>query len=106
MRDQQRTGDQQKTNDADSLSAAHHDAVSAPDVQPVKTCPKRAWIEIVLEDDAGKRVPDEEYLIIAPDQAGHSGYLDAEGFARVDDLDPGQCQVSFPRLDRREWRPK
>jgi hypothetical protein len=93
-------------NKADALSNAHRASVTTRDARPVKPCPKKAWIEIVLEDESGKPVPDEEYLITAPDGTDHAGFLDRNGFARVDAIDPGQCRISFPRLDNREWRPK
>jgi hypothetical protein len=33
------------------------------------------------------------------------GTLDKEGKVRVDGIPPGQCQVSFPDLDKGAWAP-
>ncbi len=92
---------------ANSLAAARRDAVTATDPKLAVECPRRqrAWIEIVLEDENGVRIPHEEYLITA-DGSEYSGVLDAAGFARVDGIDPGPYQVSFPRLDQSEWKKK
>jgi hypothetical protein len=70
--------------------------VLGPDEEP------KSWIEIELVDDAGRPVPDEEYCIHTGDGRVRSGTLDASGRAREDGIDPGTCQVTFPRL--RSWR--
>jgi type VI secretion system secreted protein VgrG len=62
---------------------------------------KKHWIEIVLVDEAGKPVPGEAYRITVPDGSVKEGSLDENGFARVDHIDPGTCQVMFPNLDKR-----
>jgi hypothetical protein len=35
-----------------------------------------------------------------------SGTLDENGFARVEGIDPGQCKVTFPDLDKDAWSPR
>jgi hypothetical protein len=68
---------------------------------------KKSWIEIKLVDEDGIPVPGEEYLVTLPDgQTVASGTLDDKGFARVDNIDPGTCQITFPRLDGRSWNRK
>jgi hypothetical protein len=92
---------------ADSLATARRDAVTANDPSQGIACPDptKTWIAIVLEED-GVGVPNEEYLITAPDGSEHSGVLDEKGYARVDGIDPGTCQITFPLLDQGEWSPK
>ena len=34
------------------------------------------------------------------------GTLDDKGCARVDNIDPGTCRVTFPNLDQDAWKPK
>jgi hypothetical protein len=66
---------------------------------------KNGWIEIELRDKAGKPVPGESYKIVLPDgETVAEGTLDEKGFARVEGFEPGTCTVSFPRLDRRDWK--
>jgi type VI secretion system secreted protein VgrG len=73
--------------------------------EEVKT--KKSWIEIVLVDDDDKPVPGEAYRITLPDGTTLAeGTLDENGFARVDGIDPGTCQVTFPDLDKDSWEPK
>jgi type VI secretion system secreted protein VgrG len=67
---------------------------------------KKSWIEIQLNDEDGKPIPGEPYKITLPDGTTIAdGTLDDKGFARVDNIDPGTCQVTFPNLDKDTWEP-
>ena len=63
----------------------------------------RTWIELALRDDSGAPVSLEPYRMTLPDGSSRHGQLDAAGFARLEELDPGICDIEFPRLDGREW---
>jgi type VI secretion system secreted protein VgrG len=68
---------------------------------------KKHWIEIELLDEAGKPVSGEPYKITLPDGTTVAdGTLDDKGRARVDNIDPGTCKVTFPNLDKEAWEPK
>lgn len=91
----------------------------APAVKPFRPAPddegsesddrpqQRHWIEIELVDEEDNPVPGERYEITLPDgETVAKGTLDENGFARVDGIeDPGNCQVTFPELDREAWEP-
>jgi type VI secretion system secreted protein VgrG len=65
---------------------------------------EKTWIEIELVDEEGNPVPGERYEVTLPDgEQVASGTLDQNGFARIEGVDPGQCQVSFPSLDKDAW---
>ena len=65
---------------------------------------KKGWIEIVLVDEDNNPVPGEHYQITLPDGATVAdGTLDDKGFARVDGIDSGTCQITFPDLDQDAW---
>ena len=66
---------------------------------------KVSWIEIALVYESnGKPVPGMAFEVTLPDgQTVYSGSLDDNGFARVDHIDPGSCQISFPYLDKEAW---
>jgi hypothetical protein len=76
-----------------------------------KTAPRPAareektWIEIVLMDDdePPQPVAFAKYRIELPNGRVEAGILDANGRARVVGIDPGECQVSFPEFDGRDW---
>jgi len=72
---------------------------------PVALDDLKTWVEIELLDDLGKPVPNEKYSIKVPGGVIASGTLDANGRARVTGLDPGTCDISFPGIDAREWKP-
>jgi type VI secretion system secreted protein VgrG len=82
---------------------------SAPTHDPnaPENADKKHYIEIQLYDDDGNPVPGEPYKITLPDGTTVAdGTLDDKGFARVDNIDPGTCQVTFPNLDKDSWAPK
>ena len=78
----------------------------APVGGPVMPCPNKPphWVEIQLEDQDGHRVPNEEFLLITPDGTPVGGYLDSNGWARLDLTAAGTCKVSFPNLDKTLWK--
>ena len=67
---------------------------------------KKSWIEIQLNDETGNPMPGEPYKITLSDGTTVAdGTLDEKGFARVANIDPGNCQVTFPNLDKDAWEP-
>jgi type VI secretion system secreted protein VgrG len=65
---------------------------------------KKSWIEIQLFDQDGDPVPGERYRVTLPDGTTIAeGTLDEKGFAKVKNIDPGNCKITFPRLDGRAW---
>lgn len=64
---------------------------------------KTAWIEIELVDEEDEPVPSEKYEIKLPDGSVAKGTLDGDGFARVDGIEPGTCEITFPNLDKEAW---
>lgn len=64
---------------------------------------KKAWIEIVLVDAEGKPMPGVRYRITPPDGAPVEGRLNEHGQAGVYQIDPGNCKISFPDLDKEAW---
>jgi type VI secretion system secreted protein VgrG len=86
-------------------SAASNAPTHDPNSPENKT--KKHYIEIKLVDNAGKPVPGEPYKVTLPDGTTVAdGTLDDKGHARVDNIDPGSCKVTFPNLDKDAWEPK
>ena len=65
----------------------------------------RAWIEIRLEDRDGKPVPRARYEVLLDNRELRQGYLDQQGFARLEGLPEGTCKVCFPDYDQSSWNP-
>ena len=89
-------------------SAPQSPASNAPTHDPndPENKKKKSWIEIQLNDEEGNPIPGEPYKITLPDGTTIAdGALDNKGFARVDNIDPGTCQVTFPNLDKDAWEP-
>jgi type VI secretion system secreted protein VgrG len=68
---------------------------------------KISWIEIELLDQKGKPVPGEAYRVTLVDGATLAeGTLNEKGRARVEHIDPGNCKITFPKLDKSAWTKK
>jgi type VI secretion system secreted protein VgrG len=75
-------------------------------LKPYKKDPaKKSWIEIKLIDEQNNPVPGEPYSVILPDgETVASGTLDDKGFVRIEGIDPGSCQITFPQRDTEAWK--
>lgn len=63
----------------------------------------KTWIEIVLVDEHDQPVPGIKYRLKITDGSVREGSLDSNGRVRINGIDPGSCEVSFPEIDAREW---
>lgn len=66
---------------------------------------ERTWIEIELVDDNDVPVAGERYEIVVSDGRVIRGTLDNKGFARIEGLEPGNCDIKFTALDKDAWEP-
>ena len=87
-----------KPNSADAAGAG-----GAADGMP-PDAPKQ-WVEIQMFDEDGNPVAGEPYQITLPDGTVDSGTTDEQGMARVEGIDPGACQITFPNRDQEAWHP-
>jgi type VI secretion system secreted protein VgrG len=66
---------------------------------------KTHWIEVELVDEAGKPVAGRPFEIKLPDGSYYTGTTDDKGKGKVENIDPGSCDISFPDLDQDAWEP-
>jgi hypothetical protein len=71
--------------------------------QPDQVKEKKAWIEIILVDNEGKPMPGVKYRITPPDGKPVEGRLNEHGQAGLYKIDPGNCKITFPDLDKDAW---
>ena len=64
---------------------------------------EKSWIEIKLVGEDGEPIPGEKYTITLADGSVVEGTLDEKGFARVEGIEKGTCEISFPNLDENAW---
>lgn len=64
---------------------------------------KKAWVEILLVDLDGKPVPNVRYRVTLPDGTIQEGRLNEHGQAGYYKIEPGECKVTFPDLDKDAW---
>jgi len=67
---------------------------------------KPSWLAIELIDEAGLPMSGEPFTVTLPNGQEVSGTLDAKGAVRLEGIDPGTCQVSFPERDKDGWKRK
>lgn len=64
---------------------------------------KTAWLGIELIDRKKRPVPGAAWDVLLPNGETVSGILDRNGKTRLEGIDPGECTVTFPALDQREF---
>lgn len=64
---------------------------------------KTSWIEIEMLDEADQPVPGMKYEVKLPDGTVATGVTDGKGYARVDGCEEGNCEITFPDLDKGAW---
>jgi hypothetical protein len=94
---EQREG-QQAQMDSSTVAAASEQQRENGETQQL------TWISIDLKDKQGRPVPNEAYKVKVSDGTYREGSLDAQGYAKVEGIPPGQCEITFPRLHKTEWR--
>jgi hypothetical protein len=89
---------------ARAAAAAQPDVAEAAPPRAVDRRPKqKTWVEFKLVDDDGVPVEGAEYRVKLPDGSIRTGTLDDQGWVRFDDIDPGNCEITFPELELRDW---
>lgn len=64
---------------------------------------KKAWIEIILVDAEGKPMPGVRYRVTPPGGEAVEGTLNEHGQAGLYQIEPGNCKITFPDLDKEAW---
>ncbi|UCG61924.1 MAG: hypothetical protein JSV52_01135 [Candidatus Zixiibacteriota bacterium] len=54
------------------------------------------WLEIAGEEPTGEPMANRDYIIKLPDGTEKKGKLDKDGFARVEGIPPGKCEIEIP----------
>ncbi len=92
---------QTKTGKYGSAQVKPHKPPQTPGEQATKT----SWIEIKLVDEQNNPVPGEPYSVTLPDgETVAAGTLDEKGFVRIEGIEPGTCQITFPQRDKGAWQ--
>jgi hypothetical protein len=61
------------------------------------------FVEIELVGEDGKGVACVEYLLTLPDGTEMNGFTNSMGLISVVGIDSGNCQFTFPNLDKEAW---
>jgi hypothetical protein len=66
--------------------------------------PEKTWVEFKLVDKLQRPVAGARYQLKITDGSVREGALDENGSVRVRGIDPGDCEITFPDFDGREWK--
>ena len=79
---------------------------TTPTHDPKKSKEKTSWIEIkLIDEETNEPIAGEPYKVTLTDGATLAeGTLDEKGEARVENIDPGNCVVTFPEREREAWK--
>ncbi|MEQ1761776.1 MAG: type VI secretion system tip protein TssI/VgrG [Pyrinomonadaceae bacterium] len=64
---------------------------------------KKSWIKLKMVDEEGKPVPGQAYEVKTSDGKLRKGSLNHKGEAHIQGIEPGNCDVTFPNLDKDAW---
>lgn len=65
---------------------------------------EKSWIEIELVDEEEQPIAGKRFQVILPDGSTLAqGTTDSNGLARVRGIDPGECKIVFPDIDKDGW---
>ncbi len=62
------------------------------------------WIQIVVADETGNPVGGIEYQLVLADGSTEGGTVPDDGVLRLENIEPGSCKLSFPRLGDEDWQ--
>ena len=93
------------SSSGDGSSSDGSDNAASPEHKPADNPDKTSWIELqLIYESNGLPVAGEYYEVTLPDGTTvASGSTDEQGVGRVECIDPGSCQISFPDLDKDAW---
>jgi type VI secretion system secreted protein VgrG len=80
-----------------AMAAARYGSSIASEQTLSELANSTAWVEFRLIDHDGP-IPGERYVVTDPTGATHTGKVDDQGAARIDQIPVGHCKVEFPDL--------
>ncbi len=60
------------------------------------------YVELELKDDDDKPIGNVKYTVYLPNGGVKEGYLDKDGYAKVEDLPPGKIEYKYDIRDRKQ----
>ena len=80
------------------VGGAGAEEVEEEELAPAEVEEVLDWIEVRLVDEDDNPIAEETYRIVLPGGEVREDVFGPSGMVRIDDIVPGTCTVSFPRL--------
>ncbi|UVW28003.1 type VI secretion system Vgr family protein [Massilia sp. H6] len=84
-------------NVAAAMAAARFGSSTASEQTLSDLTDSLTWVEFKLVNESGP-IPNESYVLTDPGGTQHTGNVDDQGRARIDQIPAGQCKIEFPNL--------
>lgn len=88
----------------EKVSAPAFKPMTAEEAKTKET--KLSWIEIELLDNNGDPVAGATYEVKMKDGTVDRGTLNEKGMVRIEDVEEGSCEVTFPEYAPTSWKKK
>jgi type VI secretion system secreted protein VgrG len=69
------------------------------------TTDEKTFVEVQMVGSDDKPIAGVKYQIELPDGSTRVGVTNENGMIRYEGIDPGECKVTFPELDKDAWEP-
>jgi len=87
-----------KTMDVDTaMSAARFGSLIVSEQALSELTENKGWVEFKLVNQDGP-IPLERFMLTDPSGVKHTGNVDVDGSARIEQIPTGRCKVEFPDL--------
>jgi hypothetical protein len=97
-------GDESRGNPVQQSSRpSSQDQPRSSSSSPTEKSSDKTWVDVQLLDENGDPVAGERYILKLTDGSIREGTLGEDGRVRVNGIDPGNCVVTFPDIDTKEW---
>lgn len=71
--------------------------------EPIKKV-KQTWLNIVIKDEDGDPVPDQQFMVTFDNGHTIKGKVDQKGLAHLEPVPEGEHQIKLLDVDLREWK--
>ena len=86
------------------VPAAGAGGSSSAEQQSQEQSEESSWVSFQLKYEDGTPIPNEPYKAKLSDGTVREGRTDPGGNVRLEGVKKGTCDITFPRIDKGEWR--
>lgn len=86
------------------VPAVSSDTASSTAEQAEEETEESSWVSFQFKYENGDPIANEPYKAKLPGGTEREGRTDPGGNVRIEGVKKGNCEITFPRIDKGEWR--